>query len=84
MSKNDPIPSGLRDRIKRLADELGVSEGEALDQAVSHLESELALANGKPEKSAYEILKEIGAIGCIEGPGDKSTNPKYFDDFGRA
>ncbi len=22
-------------------------------------------------------------IGCVEGPGDLSTNKKYFEDFGR-
>lgn len=21
-------------------------------------------------------------VGCVEGPGDLSTNPKYMDDFG--
>ncbi len=24
-----------------------------------------------------------GLIGCLDGPGDLSTNPKYFEGFGR-
>ena len=41
---------------------------------------------GKPYpggKTAYDIFKDAGVIGCVEGgPADMSTNPKYTEGFG--
>lgn len=31
--------------------------------------------------SALELAGDL--VGCIEGPGDLSTNPKYMEGFGR-
>ncbi len=36
----------------------------------------------KPEPSAHDLLKDLCGI-YKDGPSDLSTNPKYFDDFGR-
>ena len=37
----------------------------------------------KPKKvTAHDLLKDLILDGA-EGPADLSTNPKYFDDFGR-
>lgn len=42
-------------------------------------------ANGSRDarkpKNMAEALASLG--GFFEGPGDLSTNPKYFDDFGK-
>jgi len=31
--------------------------------------------------SALELAGDL--VGCVEGPGDLSTNPKYMEDYGR-
>ena len=36
----------------------------------------------KPKPSAHDVLKDLCGI-YKDGPSDLSTNPKYFDDFGR-
>jgi predicted DNA-binding antitoxin AbrB/MazE fold protein len=37
------------------------------------------------EPTLYEILDEVGLIGCIENaPADLSTNPKYMEGFGKS
>ncbi|NJN49180.1 MAG: DUF2281 domain-containing protein [Alkalinema sp. RL_2_19] len=35
----------------------------------------------QPEKSFLAAADEF--IGCLEGPGDLSTNPQYFEGFGQ-
>jgi hypothetical protein len=34
------------------------------------------------EQSFLEAAGDL--IGCLEGPGDLSTNPKYFEGFGQS
>jgi hypothetical protein len=36
----------------------------------------------QPKPSAHDLLKDLCGI-YKDGPSDLSTNPKYFDDFGR-
>ena len=31
--------------------------------------------------SALELAGDL--VGCVEGPGDLTTNPKYMEDYGR-
>ena len=41
------------------------------------------LRETKPRRSAYDMFKEAGLIGCIRGgPKDLATNPKYMEGFG--
>ena len=58
------------------------SAGEVIHEALRLLEIH------EPEESdrtCYDILKESGAIGMIEGgPADLSTNKKYMDGFGES
>lgn len=43
------------------------------------------LGEPKAERTAYDLAKEAGIIGCADGlPADLSTNPKYFEGFGRS
>jgi hypothetical protein len=35
-----------------------------------------------PEVSFFEAAREF--IGCAEGPGDLSTNPKYMEGYGES
>ena len=39
--------------------------------------------SGASAESVFDAFDRYGLIGCVEGPGDKSTNPKYFEGFGR-
>ena len=41
-----------------------------------------SLENWHPKGSMLQAMKEAGAWGCIEGPGDLSTNPKHMEGFG--
>ena len=42
-------------------------------------------ASNEHEPTLFEILDEVGLIGCIEdGPTDLSTNPKYMEGFGKS
>lgn len=37
------------------------------------------------KRSAYELFKEAGLIGCAKGlPKDLSTNKRYFAGFGKS
>jgi hypothetical protein len=41
-----------------------------------------AASRRKHGPSAHDLLKDL-IFKDVEGPSDLSTNPKYFDDFGR-
>jgi hypothetical protein len=43
-------------------------------------EPQLSSAVQTPQ-SFLEVAGDL--IGCLDGPGDLSTNPKYFESFGR-
>jgi hypothetical protein len=43
------------------------------------------LAHGSRGKSAYDVAKEAGIIGCAKnGPKDLSTNPRHLEGFGKS
>lgn len=44
--------------------------------------SETVLLAEIPEVSFFEAAREF--IGCAEGPGDLSTNPKYMEGYGES
>ena len=73
------IPTALAKQLKKQADLDGQSESEVVRKALQD-----HLGRNPPVRSAYEIAKEAGLIGCARGgPRDLSTNPKYFEGFGR-
>lgn len=37
----------------------------------------------EPPRTLYDALNARGLIGCIDGPPDLSTNPKYMEGFGQ-
>jgi hypothetical protein len=40
------------------------------------------LKNGKKHKpTAWDLMKDL--VGCFDGPGDLSTNPKHMEGYGR-
>lgn len=71
------IPPNLGKELRRRASLKGRPESELMREAL-----EKYLAEPAP-KSAYDIAKEAGIIGCAKGlPPDLSTNKKYFEGFG--
>jgi len=44
-------------------------------------ESEKLVASIEPEISFLDAAREF--IGCVEGLGDLSTNPKYMEGYGK-
>ena len=72
------IPVALGRQLKKTATLKRQTESEIVRVA---LEDYL---RREPGESAYDIAKKLGAIGRFKGlPKDLSTNPKYFEGFGR-
>ncbi len=72
------IPEHLGKQLKKRADLKGQSESEIVREA---LENYLLKSSGE---SAYDIAKRLGVIGRFKGlPKDLSTNPRYFEGFGK-
>jgi Ribbon-helix-helix protein, copG family len=68
------LPPSLRVKLERAAKERGQSKSALVRAAL-----ELYL-NGERPVSALELAGDF--VGCGEGPGDLSTNPKYMEGFG--
>ncbi len=45
------------------------------------LEDHFAARNGHKKATVGELAGDL--IGCLEGPGDLSYNPKYLEGFGK-
>lgn len=67
-----------KQKIKLLAERTGVSQKEAVINAVNEELMEYKI-EPKPG-SLLDRAKHL--IGVIEGPGDLSTNPKYLEGLG--
>jgi hypothetical protein len=86
----DPNQINLNDDQRRLlaaaADHTGLPWQVVLQRAVTPLaRPSTPEPNGDNSKdTAYEKLKRLGLIGCIEGtPPDLSTNKTYLQGLGR-
>ncbi len=68
----------LLGQLERAARTRGQSKSEVVRAALAQF------LNGKPAArrplSALEFAGDL--VGCVEGPGDLSTNPKYMEGFG--
>jgi hypothetical protein len=54
-----------------------------VDKTSPRDDPEPTAATPKPKKvTAHDLLKDLCGI-IKDGPADLSTNPKYFEDFGR-
>jgi len=74
------LSAALRRRLKDTARRNGTRESEIVRGAV-----ERQFAAEDEELTAYERASKAGLIGVVRGAGrDLSTNPKYFDGFGRS
>lgn len=69
------LPESLYERLAREAGARSVTASQYVRDA---LEERIA---ANPSLSAFDLLGD--AIGCAEGPGDLSTNPKYLEGYGQ-
>jgi hypothetical protein len=73
------VSSQTGTHLKEAATRMRVSTSKYVRDLV---ESDLRRRKKKPFKSAYDVMMELGVVGCFEGPGDLSTNPKYMEGYG--
>jgi hypothetical protein len=69
------LPEHLAAWLSRRARELGRPQSELVREALEQSRQ------GKGGKTMHDLCADV--CGVLEGPGDLSTNPKYFDDFGK-
>lgn len=77
--ENRPVEDVVRDAVERY--ERNGTTVSSNGQAAPTSDSQAAPP--QQYETAYEAFKAAGAIGCFSGPGDASTNKKYFEGFGR-
>jgi hypothetical protein len=72
------LPGGLHAKLDRAAKQRRQSKSDVVRAALEQF------LNGEPAAPAGSLLQAVQPwIGCVAGPGDLSTNPKYMEDFGK-
>lgn len=72
------LPASLHVRLERAARKLRKSKSEIVRAALEQF------LNAEPGVRPLSALDAAGPyVGCGEGPGDLSTNPKYMEGFGK-
>jgi len=73
------LTENLLRKLDRTARERGQSKSDVVRAALEeYLNGERT--KGRP-LSALELAGDL--VGCAEGPGDLSTNPKYMEGYGK-
>jgi hypothetical protein len=75
-----------RRQLAKLAESLGKSPTEVLDQLLKQHPVPLRAGSGEGKlRTLYDAFAEDGSIGMVKGDAlDMSTNPKYMEGFGRS
>ena len=72
------ISDSLLRRLETVARARDKSKSQLVREALdSYLDGERPASKG----SILDVAGDL--IGCVEGPGDLSTNEAYFEDFGK-
>jgi hypothetical protein len=71
------VPAAIDRKLAAFAARRGISKSEAIRAA---LEAYLNAAGEVSASSVLDLAHDL--VGCVRGPGDLSTNPKYMKDFG--
>jgi predicted transcriptional regulator len=73
------LPANLNARLSRAAKQRGATKSDVVREALETL-----LNGSSRDQLSGSALKLAGDLaGCIEGPGDLSTNPRYMDGLGK-
>ena len=74
------ITEKLREQLAAAAKTSGRRESEVVREALEQYVAPLDAG-----ENAYEMAKRLKLIGCVKGaPSDLSTNPAYFEGFGKS
>jgi len=74
------VPGELGQRLRNRSRIKGQTESELVREAL-----ETYLGQAPIERSAYELAKEAGLIGCVRrAPKDLSTSTRHFRGFGKS
>jgi metal-responsive CopG/Arc/MetJ family transcriptional regulator len=68
------IPDSLDRELDQLASERHTTRSAIMREAIKSLSK-------KKKRSALDLAGDL--VGCLHGPGDLSTNPKYMRGFGK-
>lgn len=72
------VPDGLHTKLERTARQQGQSKSDVVRSALEQF------LNGERRAAPVSFLEAAGdLIGCVEGPGDLSTNPKHLEGYGQ-
>ena len=72
------LPETLHGQLEQVAGAQGQTRSEVIRTALEQF------LNGQQASQPGSFLEAAGdLIGCVEGPGDLSTNPKYMEGFGK-
>ncbi len=69
------LPNELSLKLERAAKKRSQSKSELVRAALE------TFLNGDQPLSALDLAGDL--VGCFEGPGDLSTNPKYMEGYGK-
>ena len=73
------LDAEIERRLREAARAAGKNESEVVREALTAY-----LAGHQRRENALEVARRAGIIGCAKGlPSDLSTNPDYFEGFGR-
>ncbi len=74
------VPEKIAQRLKERSRMTGARESAVVRDAL-----EQYLSKSPDEQTAYDLAREAGLIGCVQGaPKDLSTNKRHFKGFGKA
>ena len=72
------LPEALDAKLARLAKARKQTKSEVVREAIESM-----LNGGQPKRPVTMAELAGDLLGCLEGPGDLSTNPKYMEGYGR-
>jgi len=72
------LPESLQAELNRVARQRGLSKSDVVRIALE------AYINGEQAAARRSFLEAARKwIGCVDGPGDLSSNEEYMEDFGK-
>lgn len=75
------ISAALAARLERAAKQRKESKSSLVRAALEQFFDGPSVSSIKRPVSVLDLAGDL--VGCVEGPGDLSTNPKYMEDFGK-
>ena len=74
------LPPGLHARLERAARQTKQSKSHLVRAAIEKFLDQKPRSMPKRPLSALELAGDL--VGCVAGPGDLATNPKYMKGYG--